>query len=133
MPVLLKNLLALPRKCGTNLNGFHVFAPLLIGTVIGFTISFLTMTYFLESDITSPLNMVDRHTEVIDIQKGALYDDVRVLCWVMTNPTNHWTKAQFVKRTWGRRCNILLFMSTAEGKLFEENQFCDDNKIETFM
>lgn len=45
-----------------------------------------------------------------------LYDEVRVLCWIMTNPANHKKKARHVKRTWGKRCNILVFMSTAEGE-----------------
>lgn len=46
-----------------------------------------------------------------------LYKEVRILCWVMTNPTNHWQKAQYARRTWGQRCNIFLFMSTVEGML----------------
>jgi len=48
-------------------------------------------------------------------ERGDLYNKVRVLCWVMTSPANHQTKAKAVKDTWGTRCNILLFMSSAEG------------------
>ncbi|XP_062541617.1 glycoprotein-N-acetylgalactosamine 3-beta-galactosyltransferase 1-like [Armigeres subalbatus] len=41
-----------------------------------------------------------------------LFQEVRVLCWVMTNPNNHQAKALHVKRTWASRCNKILFMST---------------------
>ena len=41
-----------------------------------------------------------------------LHDKVKVLCWIMTNPSNLWTKAQHVKATWGRRCNKLVFISS---------------------
>ncbi|KAK4006269.1 hypothetical protein OUZ56_011424 [Daphnia magna] len=43
-----------------------------------------------------------------------LREKVRVLCWVMTGPKNHEKKAIHVKRTWGKRCNILVFMSSVE-------------------
>ncbi|XP_063050230.1 glycoprotein-N-acetylgalactosamine 3-beta-galactosyltransferase 1-A-like [Engraulis encrasicolus] len=41
-----------------------------------------------------------------------LYKKVRILCWVMTAPKNHQTKALHVKATWSRRCNRVVFMSS---------------------
>jgi glycoprotein-N-acetylgalactosamine 3-beta-galactosyltransferase len=42
---------------------------------------------------------------------------IRILCWIMTGPSNHKTKAKAVKETWGKHCDTLLFMSTQEGKI----------------
>ena len=41
----------------------------------------------------------------------ALRRNVRVLCWVMTQPENHMSRAVHVQATWGRRCNVLLFVT----------------------
>lgn len=41
-----------------------------------------------------------------------LFSEVKVLCWVMTHPANHKNRSMHIKDTWGRRCNVLLFMST---------------------
>ncbi|KAF7272752.1 glycoprotein-N-acetylgalactosamine 3-beta-galactosyltransferase 1-like [Rhynchophorus ferrugineus] len=55
----------------------------------------------------------DHHHKMLNTSLSeTLYEKVRVLCWIMTGPKNHKSKAQHVKATWGRRCNILIFMST---------------------
>lgn len=65
-----------------------------------------------------PIGNVSSHSPEEWSHKGeaeaaeALAKKVRVLCWVMTSPDNFEKKAKHVKATWGKRCNILLFMST---------------------
>ncbi|XP_021472459.1 glycoprotein-N-acetylgalactosamine 3-beta-galactosyltransferase 1-B isoform X1 [Oncorhynchus mykiss] len=43
-----------------------------------------------------------------------LYRKVRILCWVMTGPSNLQTKARHVKATWSRHCNVVVFMSSID-------------------
>ena len=40
--------------------------------------------------------------------------EIRVLCWIMTGPSNHYTKAVHIKKTWGAHCDKLIFMSSQE-------------------
>lgn len=42
----------------------------------------------------------------------SLYNKIRILCWIMTQPANYESKARHVKATWGQRCNKLLFVSS---------------------
>lgn len=41
-----------------------------------------------------------------------LYDEVKVLCLILTQPSNHKTKAFHVKNTWGKKCNRLVLLSS---------------------
>ncbi|XP_041366704.1 glycoprotein-N-acetylgalactosamine 3-beta-galactosyltransferase 1-like [Gigantopelta aegis] len=59
------------------------------------------------SDEHSHLHAEESSDVAIELAKR-----VRVLCWVMTNPSNHQAKAKHIKVTWGKRCNILIFMSS---------------------
>ncbi|XP_065575770.1 glycoprotein-N-acetylgalactosamine 3-beta-galactosyltransferase 1-like isoform X1 [Artemia franciscana] len=57
-----------------------------------------------DSAENTPDNSVSEH----------LYENVRLLCWILTGAKNHQKKAIHVKATWGKRCNILLFVSSKE-------------------
>ncbi|XP_074023664.1 LOW QUALITY PROTEIN: glycoprotein-N-acetylgalactosamine 3-beta-galactosyltransferase 1-A-like [Numenius arquata] len=48
----------------------------------------------------------------------ALFQRVRVLCWVMTGPTTLETKARHVRATWARHCNVAIFMSSQPAPAF---------------
>lgn len=52
---------------------------------------------------------------ISDAEKTTPKKKLKLLCWIMTNPDNHKTKALYVKWTWSKRCDKVLFMSSASG------------------
>ncbi|XP_023016946.2 glycoprotein-N-acetylgalactosamine 3-beta-galactosyltransferase 1 [Leptinotarsa decemlineata] len=108
---------------------------LVTGMAIGFTLAYIVLipptvrhTYsriFGEEylEVSGPVGEVGDHnrndtfhrmmnTEIAD----NLYKEVKILCMVMTSPNNHESIAVHVKASWGKRCNILLFMSSKADK-----------------
>ncbi|XP_061893676.1 glycoprotein-N-acetylgalactosamine 3-beta-galactosyltransferase 1-B-like isoform X3 [Entelurus aequoreus] len=58
------------------------------------------------------------HSDEDSRMADELYKKVRILCWVMTAPQNLETKARYVKDTWSRHCNILVFVSSVDDPNF---------------
>ncbi|KFB34813.1 AGAP009979-PA-like protein [Anopheles sinensis] len=126
--------------------GQRLLLALLVGTVLGFTFSLyissatdqypehyqhcrssiFTYNYTDLVEVTGPLQDFSQHNaseEVHALENATLaqqlHREVRVLCWVMTSPSNHKTKALQVNRTWAKRCNKVLFMSSEADPLLD--------------
>ncbi|KAG5674688.1 hypothetical protein PVAND_004640 [Polypedilum vanderplanki] len=101
----------------------------LIGFLLGFLLFFLlTQNYHQLIKENFKKKLVPRVTEtsvpqITNITSTDLYEheladqlfnEIKILCWVFTHPDNHKKKVPHVMKTWGRKCNKLLFISTKE-------------------
>jgi glycoprotein-N-acetylgalactosamine 3-beta-galactosyltransferase len=99
------------------------FIKFLCGFFVGFLVYKLHYQSLAESKKYKIVPLKSKHfVESTNLEKSLLYDEtladvlfqkVRIVCLVMTMPKNHEERAQHIKATWGRRCNKLVFFSTA--------------------
>lgn len=101
----------------------RVFISLVTGAFLGFLFSFLliyngNISGSNEDFGISFLNI--RNSNQVSTGDGDLvdylYNDVRILCIVMTEPDAVEQRTQFIKETWGKRCNKLIHISTKPGE-----------------
>lgn len=109
-----------PREDDLAMISLKIFLPLLTGVLLGATLSAIILYPNKIATILKPTAKVIK-LPLKDNLNGNLYNssiadelnkNIRVLCWILTTPENHKTKAIHVQKTWGKKCNKLLFMST---------------------
>ena len=92
--------------------------PTLIGFILGF-ITFLLISIndkcHISPELQSQMKILQKQDKLFDNQLAdELFNEVKIMCLIMTCPGNHKTKAIFVKNTWGRKCNKLLFITSQD-------------------
>jgi glycoprotein-N-acetylgalactosamine 3-beta-galactosyltransferase len=101
---------------------FQEILTFLVGFVLGYLLfSILTVEYNYEIASVTEKNIVrviksheERKEKYEQKIADKLFNEVKILCWVFTHPANHKTKVPQVRKTWGTKCNKLLFMSTMQ-------------------
>lgn len=104
---------------------FREFTFLVFGCMIGSGIVFVPLGFYSYEDSSRKAVVRDKTIDIVRLNQTVktkslyeetlsqiLFDKVKILCMVMTQPDNHRTRADHVRDTWGKRCNKLIFMSS---------------------
>lgn len=95
--------------------GFAVSTLFMLNIASNYSSKYTSKSLKLNQKIEEKDNVINNSNKKYENElAGQLYNDVRVLCWVFTHPSNHKIKVPHVKNTWGKKCNKLLFMSIEE-------------------
>lgn len=90
--------------------------PLLFGVALGVSLSLIIFYPNKVATILKPRAKASQSVLSGNLYNTSLADElhknIRILCWILTTPENHQTKAIHVNATWGKHCNKLLFMSS---------------------
>ncbi|XP_042888173.1 glycoprotein-N-acetylgalactosamine 3-beta-galactosyltransferase 1-like isoform X2 [Penaeus japonicus] len=93
---------------------------IILGSVIGCVLTFISSGHLqstlktLAKSETPVHSLRQQQHEVVTTEADRLAKEARILCWILTYPGAHDTKAVHLKNTWGKRCDKLIFMSTKE-------------------
>ena len=105
---------------------FQEFSFFSVGFLIGSSVILIPFFFYVDHKSTTRLKLSqDFHSKekfqepYNDSLSKFLFDEVKVLCMVMTHPNNHRKKAIHVKNTWGQRCNKLIFISSERDILLD--------------
>lgn len=91
-----------------------------LGSIFGVLLTILVLKFIEQNELLQQTTKPETHTGMFRelpatiSQYVNLNDSVKILCFVLTHPGNHLTKAVAVKDTWGKRCNKLVFISSQE-------------------
>ncbi|XP_074835950.1 glycoprotein-N-acetylgalactosamine 3-beta-galactosyltransferase 1-B-like [Carettochelys insculpta] len=89
-----------------------------VGFALGFAIRYHNRMRQSKPEMVQSTRHDLLHSEKDNATAAELYSKVRILCWVMTGPSNLERKAQHVQATWARHCNVVLFMSSVQDDAF---------------
>ncbi|XP_018102968.1 glycoprotein-N-acetylgalactosamine 3-beta-galactosyltransferase 1 [Xenopus laevis] len=110
MPYLCRKNAWLPLTLGTS-TGFF-FAYFMVYTLFGQKSHLLEIRSWKNAEDLPGDGISHFHLPEDSSESEELSKKVRVLCWIMTAPSNLKTKTIHVKNSWTRHCNVALFMSS---------------------